>query len=125
MKKPVITIPATLLPTSGLVVSGNSVYAGFTVDGRRRRKKLGPVTWSETLLAKARDSFYAGLIADGATVATRPKVTKATRKQRAATDPDKYLRHRQPWVVVIAGKIIAECGSKAEAKAARDLYLGL
>lgn len=125
MKKPVITIPPILKPTSGLVAVGTTVYATYKVDGRQKRRRVGSITDKHVLVAAIRDAFYEELLADGATVSTRRPVTEAVRKQRAAANPDKYITYRHPWVVVIAGKVIAECETKREAKKARDRHLGL
>lgn len=127
-KKPKITIPATPNPDSGMLTVRGIVYVWYYENGKRRRGSLGSTSTPLHELMAKRDSFYALLKRQGATVAATPGRRKATKKARAtsaAADPDLYIRQRMPWVVTIGGKVIAECKTKAEAKAARDSHLGV
>ncbi len=122
-KKPVITIPATPLPTSGIVHAKGIAYAQYTQDGKRRRKAIGNTLFhDERLLSKLRDKFYTEILAAGATVATRGPRTP-DRKAKAAADPNRYIQQRKPFVVVIGGKVIAECDTEEGARKARDKHL--
>jgi len=122
--KPKITIPATPNPRSGIVVVKGIAYAAYYVDGKRRRKAIAATPCFDEILTKRRDTFYATLKRQGATVAVR-KPKPPNRAAKAEANPDRYIRRREPWVVTIGGKVIAEVGSKKEAKEARDRYLGI
>lgn len=115
-----ITIPNVRSPedSTGIVKRGPYFYASFSQDLEKKSRLIGTVGVTKPKEVRAnRDSFYAGLVKEGATVAVR-----GTYK---AHDPDRYLRHRKPWAVVIKAKVIAECDTKREAIEARDAYLGM
>ncbi len=121
---PKIIIPHVRNPSdnTGLITIAGSVYARYTEDGKRKTKRLGSLSrfGYDRVDRTDRDEFYATLIANGATFATRGDF-----KAKAAANPDRYIRQRAPWVVTIKGKIIAEFGTKREAKQARDRHLGI
>jgi hypothetical protein len=121
-KKPVIVIPATPLPTSGIVHAKGIAYVWYYQDGKRRRHSIGPSVRGESWISKDRDTFYKDLLAAGATVATRGPKT-LDRKAKAAADPNRYIQQRKPFVVVIGGKVIAECDTEEGARKARDKHL--
>jgi hypothetical protein len=121
-KKPVIVIPATPLPTSGIVHVKGIAYVWWYQDGNRKRASIGAKDTEQHILTAKRDSFYALLKRQGATVATRGPRTP-DRKAKAAADPNRYIQQRKPFVVVIGGKVIAECDTEEEARKARDKHL--
>jgi hypothetical protein len=81
------------------------VYACYAEDGKRKRRKIGLLGSRVAALRKARDEFFAGLVAQGATVATRGPYK---------TTPQ--IRTQPPFVVKYRGKIIARCQTLAEAQ---------
>lgn len=105
---------------TGLARHRGNWVACYTQDGVRKQHKLCQTTLGAPVARKLRDTFYATLLTNGATVATR-----ANRKAKAAANPMQYIRRREPYVVTIAGRVIAEVGTLKEAKAARDRAVGV
>lgn len=90
-------------PDAGLVQIGDTWYACYTVDGKRRRKSLEVASIS--LARMARDRFYASL---GGEVA---------RRGRPAL-PDGVTHHPHPYEVRVAGKHLGYFRTDKEAKEA-------
>lgn len=105
---------------TGLARHRGHWVACYTQDGVRKQHKLCPVGQPDKVAREVRDVFYKDLTLGGATVATR-----SDRKRKIATNPMQYIRRREPWVVTIAGQVIAEVGTLKEAKAARDKAVGV
>ena len=88
---------------------------------KRRRERSTLATRCDIAAAKvAHHVDSRELRKQGAVVATRKD-----RKAKAAANPDKYIRRREPYVVVIAGKVVAECPTRKAAREARDKHLGI
>ncbi len=122
-----ITIPNVKNKNSntGIVIgSGGHAYAEYTEGTRKRRRKIGmaPAKKSDWLQLRInRDRVYLELWGQGAKVATRA----VDPKESAVGNPDRYIQKRKPFVVRIKNKIIAECDTRKEARAARNKHLGI
>lgn len=128
----VITVPGTTRrKNAGLVFRRKQAYAYYSADGVRKWKPL-PQGLTEIGCRRARDKFYATLIAKGATVAVMGAkgADDSIRRARAEADPMKYIRHepkvtRSPWSVRIDGTVIGRFTTEEKARAARNRHLGI
>lgn len=125
MSKPSVIIPNVRNPGSntGLLLREGIWQVRFLENGKKKSVSTGMT--SEQAARTFRDTLFAKLLKAGAKVATRKKFTTERRAEKAKGDPDAYIRKREPYVVVIDGATVAECGSRKAAREARDKYLGV
>lgn len=132
-KQPKVTVPDTSKnPDAGLILIDNTNwYVSYSVDGKRRRKKIGLAT--VTVARQKRTRFYNKLLAAGATVATKgpnPGDTLARRRQRVRENPERYLKHvsglTKPWTVRLGDDVVlGPFETKRQAVIARNAAIGL
>lgn len=122
-----ITIPDVKAggPDTGLSLHRGEYRAEYREGGRRKFRKLGTV--NPATARRQRDVFYASVLSNGGTVATKGRKPRDTAARRAAAmaDPDIYILERKPFVVVIDSKIVGEAGSREEARKLRNKHLGI
>lgn len=124
MNKQNIVIPNVTKPNTGIFFNTEKGqwYVHYKVDGVQ---KVIKTNCTKKLIAAARvfrDDLYAALRNKGATVAARKPVDNSKRAVKAKEDPMAYIHQRKPFTFVIGGKVLAECDSEDEARAARDKY---
>ena len=94
----------------------NVWFALYYRNGKTLRKTLKTTDKEEAI--RARNSFFAELVSEGATT-----YTKRTAQDKVIDKPNLYIYERPPYIFKVGGKVLFEGWDRGEVEKARDAYL--